>query len=61
MDRKEILNSPPAKFLTPVYEIDLYTIPPASGLYHMYIQRVGLDHFLNISSSGLVWMYPQHP
>ena len=32
MDGKEILNSPPDKFIIPVYKIYLYATLPPSGL-----------------------------
>ena len=35
MDRNEILNSPPDKFLIPVYKIFLYATLPSSGLYRI--------------------------
>ena len=35
IDRKETLNSPPDKFLIPVYKICLYATLPPSGLYRI--------------------------
>ena len=35
MDRKEILNSPPDKFLISVHKICLYVTPPTSGSYRI--------------------------
>ena len=35
MDRKEIMNSPPDKFLISVYKICLYATLPPSGLYRL--------------------------
>ena len=61
----KILNSPPAKFLIPVYKISLHVKPPSSGLIVSHVNkpyaclenRVGLDYFPNITSSGLDLMY----
>ena len=70
MDIKEILNSPLDKFLIPVYKIYLHVKPPPSTKWiishidkvHACIEnRVWLDYFLNIPSSRLDWMHPQHP
>ena len=35
MDRKEIMNFPPDKFLISVYKICLYATLPPSGLYRL--------------------------
>ena len=40
MDRKEILNSPPDKFLIPVYKIYLYATLPPNELYHIQINHM---------------------
>ena len=50
-----MLNSPPDKFLIPVYKIHLYVTLPPSGLYrlkinHMPTQETGLD-WISFSTS----------
>ena len=59
MGRKDILNSPPATFLIPVYNV--FTCDTSTNWIVSHVNklpvyignRVGLDYFLNIPSSGL--------
>ena len=59
IDRKEILNSPPAKSLIPVYKIYSCDTSTKWIVSHVNKQlvyvanRVGLDYFLIIPSIGL--------
>ena len=55
MDRKEILNYPPDKFLIPVYKIYLikWIVSHINKPYVYTKNRVGLDYFLNMPSNRL--------
>ena len=55
MDRKEILNSPPAKFPISVYKIYLHLTPPPSGLYHMCLRRKQVCNGL-LSQNPIKWV-----
>ena len=61
MDSKEILNSPPDKFLIPVYKVYLYVTLTPSGLCriqisHMSTQETGLDWITFSTSRQVGWI-----
>ena len=61
MDAKETLNSPPDKFLIPVYKIYLYATLPPRVVYHKKInhistQETGLDWITISTSHHIDWV-----